>query len=318
MTANLEVVLDLTEHPQGSLEARRARSTGLGGTDAPKLLGLGGTPYGVFTEKTRDPEAELAGEEPEYMTWGKILEPVVREQYTARTGIEVTPVHLMVRNPDLPFALASPDGFGPDRIWEGKTTAARLAERWEEDENGAVAVPMNYGIQGQHYLGVTGFDLVDFACLIGGQELRIATVERNQALIDDLMAIEETFWDHVRRGIAPPASGADKGTLKAQWRATDEKKVELTPALVARLQSRADLDAQIKKMEATRDELDAEVMEYLQDAEVGTWNSVPVVTWKASSRSTIDAKAFREAHPALAAEFTKTTVSRRFLPKELS
>jgi predicted phage-related endonuclease len=48
----------------------------------------------------------------------------------------------------------------------------------------------------------------------------------------------------------------------------------------------------------------------LGDAEYGTVNGTTVVTWKNQKRTTFDAKAFEDEHPALYAKFKKETTLR--------
>jgi putative phage-type endonuclease len=323
MTASLEVVLDLNEHPPGSPEWARARQSGIGGSLAGAVAGVSRfkTPYQAWVELTRDPEA-ITEPEKEVMTWGKLLEAPVREEFTRRTGIEAHPVSLLLRNKAYPWMIASPDGVtGPldalNGIYEGKTT--RFADAWEADDNGATKVPLEYATQGMHYLAVTGFDVVHFACLIGGQELRVAEIERNEHLIEDLIAIEEVFWQRVIDRLAPPVLAADRSTLARQFGIVKEGKVvELGKSARMIFSQRAQLVAQAKELTEQVDQIDAVVMASLGDAEVGTVAGEVAVTWKSATSRRIDTKALKEAHPALAAEFTRTTTSRRFLPKELS
>jgi putative phage-type endonuclease len=324
VSGTIEVIADLSEVVPHSPEWHRLRQAGIGGSDAGAVCGLSKwrTPYQVWIDKTRElGDGSADADEPEYIRWGKLLEEPVRAEFSDRTGIEVHPFPKMVRNADYPWMLANVDGLtGPvnalDGVYEGKTT--RFDKDWETQDDGSVAVPLDYTIQGMHYLAVLGLDVVHFACLVGGQQLRIAQVERNDTLIDDLVAIEQAFWQKVTDRVAPPVDGNDRSALSKAWTPKAGAKVELGESVIAILQSRTLLDARIKEITADRDAIDAQIMAALGEAEIGTWNGVEVVTWKSSERKTIDTKALREAHPALAAEFTKTSTSRRFLPKEIA
>lgn len=325
MSAQLEVVLDLNEHPPGTPEYARARQTGIGGSLAGAVAGVSRykTPYQAWTELTRDPE--VMEEEKEVMTWGKLLEAPVRDEFSRRTGINVEPANLMLRNLNYPWMIASPDGITyrdnlmrfPEGIYEGKTT--RFADDWTTDVNGATKVAPEAAVQGQHYLAVTGLGVVHFACLIGGQQLVIVEVERNETLICDLIAIEEAFWHRVAERLAPPVLAADRSSLARIFGKVKEgKTVELGKSAKTIFAQRAELVAKAKALTEQVDQIDAVVMASLGDAEIGTVAGEVAVTWKQSTSNRIDSTALREAHPALAAEFTKTTTTRRFLPKELS
>jgi putative phage-type endonuclease len=318
----IEIVADLTEIEPGSPEWQEIRRVGLGGTDAATLVGLtaqwGRTPYTLWGQKVNTAPGVLEEDEPEYMRWGKLLEEPIRVEFAERTGIEVHRFPKMVRNVEHPFMLASVDGLtGPTTkltgVYEGKTS-----RRDWPSEDGVVQVPLSYMVQGMHYLAVLGLEVVHFACLVGGQELRIAEVQRNENLIADLIEIEEAFWRKVIEGEPPPVVAGDVDALKKRWQPEAGKSVELVGTFVPALKARAQHKANIKQLEALVDQIDAEIMLAMGEAEVATIKGQTVATWKSSSRSTVDAKALREAHPDIAAEFTKTTESRRFLPKEVA
>jgi predicted phage-related endonuclease len=50
-------------------------------------------------------------------------------------------------------------------------------------------------------------------------------------------------------------------------------------------------------------------------SDTAVMNGYTVATWKTQVRDTFDSKAFREAHPELARQFTKQTTTRTFLLK---
>jgi putative phage-type endonuclease len=319
-TVDLEVVADLTQIRVHSPEWHKARQSGFGGSDAAAAAGISKwkTPYQLWAEKVGAPRFEDEDNEPEYITWGKILEPVVRDRFMERTGVNVIPFPKMVRNTAYPWMLANVDGLtGPDLtqvegVYEGKTS------RHDWSAGGEVDVPLDYAVQGQHYLAVLGLDVVHYACLVGGQKMVVAQIERNDRIIDDLIAIEEALWQSVLNGTPPPVQGEDKTLLGQRFRGNAGETVELPADLYGCLKARADLKASNAKVEAEIDKIDAEIMAYMGDATEATYQGETVLTWRPQSRTSIDAKALKEAHPALAAEFSRTSSFRKFTPKELS
>jgi len=313
---SIEIIADLDEIGANSPEWHQLRLGGLGGSDAGVVAGVSTyrSPYELWSEKVAgvlpDP-----GDEKEYQRWGHLLEDPIAAEFSSRTGIEVHKFNRMVRNTEYPFMFANVDRLtGPvdalDGVLEIKTT--RFADQWAPGDDGAPSVPLTYAVQGQHYLAVLGLPVVHYACLIGGQQLVIAEVERNDDLIADLVAIEEAFWDKVVAREAPPADGSEgtRRALQRRWQPEEGKSVNLAatvPDLGDLLALRASQTAAIKEIKASLDTIDATVMEALGDAEVGTFNGAKVVTWKGSTRHTLDTKALKEAHPALAAEFDRTT-----------
>jgi predicted phage-related endonuclease len=212
--------------------------------------------------------------------------------------------------------LANVDGLTgtPDCIegvYEGKTS------RHDWRSGGQVEVPLEYGVQGQHYLAVLGLERVHYACLVGGQQLVVTEVERNQTLIDDLIAIEEDFWRHVLDGTPPAVAAEDRSLLSKRWAPTERSEKDLIGTHVTNLKVRQGHVANIKRLQAEVDRIDAELMEFMGEATEGIWQGETLLTWRSATSTRLDTTAFKEAHPALAAEFAKTTTSRRFLPKEI-
>ena len=309
--ANIDIVADLDEITEE--DWHRLRLTGLGGSDAGVVAGLSTyrSPYDLWVEKVRG-DVPDPSDEKEYQRWGRLLEDPIAEEFATRTGLEVHAFRRMIRSQEHPFMFANVDrlvgSVGKlDGVLEIKTT--RFGEQWERD--GEVVVPLAYAAQGQHYLAVLDLDVVHFACLVGGQKLVIAEVERNDALIDDLIAIEADFWGLVERNEPPPLDGTEstRRALQRRWAPDPDKTVKLDKIdeMAGTLSRRDALSEQIKSLQGTRDDLDATIMAALGDAEVGTIGGKPVVTWKGSERHTLDQKAFKAAHPALAAEFERTT-----------
>lgn len=303
----IEIVADLTEIKPHSPEWHRLRQIGIGGSDAPTACGLnnryGRTPYTLWAEKVSEvPKFEDPDEEPEYLKWGKLLEAPVREEFGRRTGLEITPFPRMVRNTELPFMLANVDGLtGPvnalSGVYEGKTSRN---DWWNGTE---VEVPIGYAVQGQHYLAVLGLDVVHYACLVGGQKLRIAEVARNDQLIEDLIAIEADFWQHVIDGTPPKVESGDKPMLSRRWVGDETIEVDISEAVADELRKRNRIQAQISTLEDARDAADALIMSALGEASVGRYRGDIAVTWKPTPATPV-------------AAFTRKA-GRRFLPKEV-
>lgn len=319
---SIEIVADLTEVIPSSPEWLKLRKLGIGGSDAGAICGVNTrrTPYEVWAEKV-NPTVPEWNDEPEYMTWGKLLEAPVREEFSRRTGIEVHPLPKMIRSVEHPWMLANVDGVtGPAEkltgAYEGKTT--RRAQDWAINDDGSVNVPLPYMVQGMHYLAVLDqLEVIHYACLIGGQELRIAEVQRDENLIADLIEIEENFWRSVTNREPPPVSGGDVGVLKGRWKPTAGKSIALPDSFSKELKRRAEYADVATNAKAAMDEIDAQVMAAMGDAEEATLGGQVVVTWKSTVRKTVDTKALRAEHPEVAAAYTVANESRRFLPKTI-
>jgi putative phage-type endonuclease len=188
------------------LEMRR---TGLGGSDAAAALGLNrySSPYKLFCEKL-GLVPDFVGNE--RTRWGKRLEDVVATEAARRLGADtVLAPTAMYRSKSWPWMLANPDRFlifsdGSVAILEVKTTDWRLADQWDEREGEA---PVHHVLQLMHYLAVTGLDRGHLVCLVGGNDLRMVEVHRDDLLIAEMADGEKALWDRICSGDAPPAAG---------------------------------------------------------------------------------------------------------------
>lgn len=194
----------------------QVRTQGIGSSDAAAAVGL--NPYKsqleLWMEKTGrglllpqiDPHDDSTP-----MYWGTLLEPIVAAHYTRRTGRRVRRVNAVLQHPDHVWMLANIDrevlGDPSVQILECKTAGIQGARLWEE------GVPEYVQLQVMHQLAVTGKQAADVAVLIGGQELRVHRIERDEALIQNLIALELKFWNHVLMDKAPPPDGSESAEL---------------------------------------------------------------------------------------------------------
>lgn len=286
------------------------RRKGIGGSDAAAVLGLSKwkTAYDVFLDKTGQAEPTPDNDA---MLWGRLLEPVIRQQYADRTGREVA-MPEMLTMADKPYIVANVDGLCSDRVLEIKT--ARTSKDWGEE--GTDEVPMQYFLQCQHYLMVTGKPVADVAVLIGSADFRIYTVEANEKLFGVMQTAYAEFWNnHVLTGTPPEAvSYAD---AVARFKVSNGQSIEATPEIVAAIDALADASERVKEAEKLEEDLKGKIMTFMGENETLTVDGLTRVSWKtAKAAERFDSKAFKAAHPDLAAEFTKPGApSRRFLVK---
>ena len=131
-----------------------ARRKGIGGSDAAAVVGLSrySSPLDIWLQKTR---RKPATPDNEAMHWGRLLEPVVREEFIRRTGLTVKECPYLMAHKDYPFMLANVDGIvsekdGTKAVLEIKTTNSFTTAKDSED-----GLPVEWYCQVQHYLAVT-------------------------------------------------------------------------------------------------------------------------------------------------------------------
>lgn len=287
------------------------RRRGIGGSDVSGILGMSKwkSPLQVYLDKIGEAEETPDNEA---MLWGRVLEPVIRQQYADRTGRVVRIPEKMLCHRDHDFMLANLDGFTDDgRVVEIKT--ARFGDEW--GEHGTDQIPVPYLLQVQHYMAVTGFAVADVAVLIGGSDFRLYEIQADKDLHELLIEKEAEFWSMVQERRAPePVTVAD---AQAMFKAKSGLSMEANMDAYEALGRLTGITKEMLHLKMQEEAEKAIIMKAMGHADTLTWNGKTIATWKESKpRSTFDAKAFQAAHPDLYPQFVKTGASsRRFLLK---
>ena len=213
------------------------RQKGIGSSDAPIITGDAPRSWGDPIELLQRLYGEKTGlidaaDRPDnaLMEWGRRLEPEIASWYAEQPkGHRVQKIGRL-HHREHPWMTASLDrrtiGVRPTRLVEIKT-APYGGDEWGEP--GTAEVPMHVLIQTQHQLAVSGYEVADVPVLIRGHDARIYTVERDDALIADLIELEAEFMACVREGRTPDYAGlADKGR---RVKAPVEGEIAADPAL---------------------------------------------------------------------------------------
>lgn len=197
------VLVDTADLPEDEwLEYRRR---GIGGSDAAAILGA--SPFATARDLYYDKLKIVSYEDPEN-NWvqkkmGHLLEDLVAEIFHVKTGYQIYQIKKMFYHPEHTFMLADVDYFitlpnGETAILEIKTTNYNAKDHWWQD--GEEVVPVNYEIQGRHYMAVTNLNHVYYCCLYGNNEdeVIIRHIERDRDYEEELIALEGEFWnDHI-------------------------------------------------------------------------------------------------------------------------
>lgn len=188
------------------------RRLGIGGSDAAAVLGI--SPFRTARDLYYD-KLNIASVVDDDGNWvamkmGHLLEDLVAEIFSRKTGFKVYQVKKMFQHPQYPYMLADVDYFielpgGGTAILEIKTTNYNAKGNWWKD--GEEIVPDYYEAQGRHYMAVTNLDEVYFCCLYGNNEdeVIIRRLKRDLSYESELVALEGYFWtDHVQARVPPP------------------------------------------------------------------------------------------------------------------
>ena len=294
-------------------EWKQARHNGIGGSDVAAICGLNPwkSPLAVYLEKT----GQIDGpKENEAMHWGTILEPIIAKEFEERTGLKVRNNNYILQHPEYPFMLANLDReiVGEKAGLEIKTTSAFNGGKMHKD------IPDYYYLQCLHYMAVTGYDSWHLAILVGGNQLHLHTIERDEEDIQNLIKIESDFWNnHIVAGVMPEATAQDNDTVKALYKDIDEsKEVFLSSEAESYIQQFKDAQELIKTGEKLKDEAVNNIKLMMGDAGKAVFDTYKI-TNKPITSERFDTKAFRKDHRDLADKYTQTSTYTRFDIKEM-
>lgn len=297
------------------------RRQGIGSSDAAAAVGL--NPYQsqleLWMHKTGKAELLPAvdpNDETSPMYWGTLLEPIVAAHYTKRTGNRVRRVNAVLGHPRIPWMLANIDrevvGASDVQILECKTAGLNGAKLWRD------GVPEYVQLQVMHQLAVTGKQAADVAVLIGGQELQVHRIERDETMIAQLIALEEQFWGWVQRGEDPPADASESAdtALRCLYPQDSGETVDLSEDITAShaFHQLVEIRQWMSDWEAQEALLKHQIQQRMGNASRASFSSGSI-SWKRSKDGqSFDAPRFQQDHPHLAASYMQRKPgSRRFL-----
>lgn len=287
------------------------RTKGIGGSDVSIIAGINPfkSVHQLWLEKTGQMEPEQT--DSDYAHFGTLLEPIVRKEFTARTGIKVRQKHMLLQSEEYPFMFADLDGVinenGEMAIFEAKTASAYKQEVWEE------GVPAPYILQVQHYMAVTGAKRTYIAALVGGNHFFYHVVERDEEMLGKIIAMEEYFWEtHVLGGVEPVPDGSDATTnyFNSKFSNSNGLTIELPEEALSVCDEYDRLSEELKRVETAKNAAANQLKSYLKEAETGVVGDRKV-TWKQINKSTVDTKRLQSENPDVYSSYLRDSSYRR-------
>ena len=253
------------------------------------------------------------------MYWGSLLEPIVAAHYTRRTGNRVRRINAVLQHPEHSWMLANIDrevvGASDVQILECKTAGIHGARLWRD------GVPEYVQLQVMHQLAVTGKQAADVAVLLGGQELQVFRIERDDTLIAQLVALEQQFWGYVERDQQPPADGSASAELALRCLYPRDSGTTLDFSTDLEMSGVfSDLLA-VREVITTQTALESQLKQRIQQRMGEATRAVfeiGEVSWKRSKDGTsLDTTQLLKEHPEMAQTYAVTKPgSRRFLVQQ--
>lgn len=180
----------------GTPEWHARRSTTVGASEVAYLLAA--SRWGNARDLWRWKTGRAVREPSEAMSWGSRLEPVILAALRDE-GLAIEPWQTWLRDSVEPRLSATPDAWYFDEsgelvIVETKVTAQRP---WG-------GPPLDYQLQVQAQLAVTGAAHGTLVVLHGGTALRMYPVPRHDGAIARIRCAVGEFWGYVERDEEPP------------------------------------------------------------------------------------------------------------------
>ncbi len=300
----------------------RKRKCGIGGSDASSILGL--NPYrssmAVYIDKIDEEircnqmdnglkeNAVSKNNETNYkMELGNKLKGFVASEFMLITGKKVRSINGILRNDKYPFAIANIDRavVGEKAFLECKVTNSFNKKEWEK------TIPIHYQVQMNHYMAVSGASHCYVAALIGNEELVIHKIERDEKIIEEIMKLEEMFWNNCVLGDnfpMPDGSNDYSKVLDSLYKDSKDEELILFEAenILNRYDEVVSLYKEFEKEKKAIEQYLKLQMKNYEIAYVGDRK----ITWKKQERNTIDISKLKKEHPEIVAGYMKTTTSR--------
>jgi putative phage-type endonuclease len=289
------------------------RNKGIGGSDVSVLCGINKYKSAVelWMEKTGQIEPKEAGEA---AYWGTVMEPIIRKEFARRTNLKVKIVKAILKHPKHSFMLANVDGVIKDAIcgeciFEAKTASVFKQNDWEDDK-----IPEEYMLQIQHYMAVTGYNRTFIAVLIGGNQFKCKSIERDDELIEMIIRLEADFWDHVLNNTPPELDGSQASSelLSRLYPESDNNHKIILPEEAKDLIIQYELGKEKEKIAAEiKDEATNKLKALLGENECGVIED-KLITWKSVTSERFDTKKFQAENSDVYKNYISKSSSRRF------
>ncbi len=287
------------------------RTKGIGGSDVSIIAGINKfkSVFQLWLEKTGQIIPQEA--ESDYTHFGNVLEPVVKQEFMRVTELKIRSKKVILQSEEYPFMLADLDGViyesGEMCIFEAKTASAYKQDVWEE------GVPMEYVLQVQHYMAVTGAKKTYIAALVGGNHFYYHEVLRDDTLISQIISMEKEFWENaVLLRMEPEADGSEATTdyLNEKYSCVNGGTIELPEEALNLCDRFERVSEQLKALKEQKDSIANQLKNYLKDNEIGTVGD-RVVKWKQITTTVFDKNRLEKENKELYDEYCTQNQYRR-------
>lgn len=242
------------------------RQTGVGASDIPIILGLSSfmEPRELFHVKRGEIEPRPMQQ---WQRFGHLLEPAVVAAFTEDTGIAVKRYPAPVRaRADNPRHMATPDAdLVPDGEGLECKHASRFSTVWEHPFD---RVPDPYYVQAQWQMHVCDWERVWIELLVDGSQTHTLFVDRDAAVIRELIGAADLFLEAVDSGDAPDwTDQPELDVVRRRYTEFTGEVVTLPADIVDAWETMQELTKRANATKKEADRLKAQVLEAMGNAD---------------------------------------------------
>lgn len=266
----------------------QVRRTGVCGSDASIILGINKYKSSLALWKEKTNQVPIEESETNYTHFGHVMEPIIKKEFTNRTGLKVRSVNFVLQSDIYEWMLADIDGVvkeedGSYSLFEAKTATEFKKDVWEEH------VPEEYYAQVQHYLFVTGFKKAYVCAIVGGNTYFCHEIMRDEDYMTMLVEKEKDFWECVTQNVQPLPDGskATSQYLNELYSEAMSEEVDLPENAEELAQTYISLEGQIKVLNEKKETVTNMLKDLIKDNEKGRAGK-HIILWKSITKKTLN------------------------------
>jgi len=143
----------------------------------------------------------------ERMMWGRRLEDSIALEFAERNKMSVEPFDVYMRNPETRMGSSFDYKITSEKepmILEIKNVdGLAYRKNWIEHDEYTIEPPEHIGLQLQHQLEITGYNVGYIVALVGGNTMKVVRSERDPRIGKLLRGKVENFWQRIKLGVPP-------------------------------------------------------------------------------------------------------------------
>lgn len=285
------------------------RKKSIGGSEIAAVIGMNRwkTQFAVWAEKTGRIDSSV--QQSESMYWGIVMESILRQEFSKRTGYAVKEAHYIFASIDNPFMTANIDGYvdlgnGEYAVLEIKTAGNYAESDWND------GCPIEYFCQVQHYLYITGMKKAFIAVLIGGNQFKYLEINRDEDTIQTIICCAKQFWNLVQTDIPPAVTDKDNSILATLYPTAKDVTVKMPKEYKDVLRQYTEAKQAIEVAKKAKEEAEAKLKVFMKDSNTAVIDGYKI-SWKSSDRKALSADKVKALlTPEQITECTTTTTTR--------